>query len=159
MDISPALIQLMAILYGILVAAVITAPAAIWAKLTGVTKEQGVLQEQIAGIRLQLDDVKERIDQTNDRIDQTNERIDRTNERIDQTNERIDALRDDFREEMRRNTDDLREEMRRNADEMREEMRRNADRVMLALVNHSHQDGSPPVFSVPPEVEQVAADD
>ena len=140
MDISPAFIQLLGILYGILVAAVITAPAAIWAKLTGVTKEQGVLQEQIANVRLQLDE-------TNQRIAETNQRIDQTNQRIDQTNERIDALRDDLREEMRRNSDIL-----------REEMRRNTDRLMLALVNHSHQDGSPPVFRAPPEVEQVAAD-
>ena len=123
MDVPPVLIQLSAILYGILIAAVITAPAAIWAKLTGVTKEQGVLQEQIAGIRRQLDE--------------TNERIDQTNKRIDQTNERIDKLRDDLREEMRRNT----------------------DRIILTLMNHSHQDGSPPVFSIPPGAEQVAADD
>ena len=140
MDISPAFIQLMAILYGILVAAVITAPAAIWAKLTGVTKEQGVLQEQIAGIRRQLDE-------TNKRIDETNERIDQTNKRIVQTNERIDTLRDDLRDEMRRNANDL-----------HEAMRRNTDRIMLALVNHSHQDGSPPVFTAPPDAETVAAD-
>lgn len=130
MELSPAFIQLIAILYSILVAAVITAPTAIWIKLTGVTKEQGVLQEQISGMRRQIDEM-------NKLIDQTNKRIDQTNERIDQTNERIDRLRDDLREEMRRNT----------------------DRIILALVNHSHQDGSPPVFSVPPEIEPVAADD
>ena len=123
MELSPAFIQLIAILYSILVAAVITAPTAIWIKLTGVTKEQGVLQEQIAGMRRQIDEM--------------NKLINQTNERIDQTNERIDRLRDDLREEMRRNT----------------------DRIILALVNHSHQDGSPPVFSVPPEIEPVAADD
>ncbi len=123
MELSPAFIQLIAILYSILVAAVITAPTAIWIKLTGVTKEQGVLQEQIAGMRRQIDEM--------------NKLINQTNERIDQTNERIDRLRDDLREEMRRNT----------------------DRIILALVNHSHRDGSPPVFSVPPEIEPVAADD
>lgn len=130
MDISPAFIQMIAILYGVLFAAVITAPTAIWIKLTGITKEQGVLQEQIAGVRRQLDE-------TNKRIDETNKRIDETNARITQTNERIDALRDDLRDEMRRNT----------------------DRIIQALISHSHQDDGRTVFTAPPEVELVAADD
>ena len=122
MDISPAFIQVIAILYGVLFAAVITAPTAIWIKLTGITKEQGVLQEQIAGVRRQLDE--------------TNKRIDETNARITQINERIDALRDDLRDEMRRNT----------------------DRIIQALINHSHRDDGRPVFTAPPEAELVAAD-
>ena len=43
--------------------------------------------------------------------------------------------------------------MRRNTEELREEMRRNTDRIMLALVSHSHQDGGPPVFRLPPGME------
>lgn len=61
----------------------------------------------------------------------------RVNVRIDQLDGKLDSKVDDLREDMRRNT----------------------ERILQALVHHSHQDGSPPTFTVPPEVEQVSADD
>ena len=73
-------------------------------------------------------------------------RIDRLDDRID----RIDRLDN--------KVDGLREEMQRGNDILREEMRRNTDRIIQVLISHSHQDGSPPVFNLPPESEPVAAD-
>ena len=75
-----------------------------------------------------------KIDQLDGKIDS---RIDQVNGRIDQLDSKIDQFRE----------------------EMRTEMRRNTDRIMLALINHSHGDGTPPVFTIPPEAEPAVADD
>jgi predicted nucleic acid-binding Zn-ribbon protein len=104
------------------------------------------LDSKIDGLSAQMDGKIDGLGvQVDGKIDglgvQVDGRIVRLDNKVDrlgiQMDEKIDRLKEDVREEMRRNT----------------------DRIMLALINHSHADGSPPVFTAPPEVEATAADD
>jgi predicted nucleic acid-binding Zn-ribbon protein len=93
------------------------------------------LDSKIDGLSAQMDG---KIDGLGVQVDGRIVRLDNKVDRLGiQMDEKIDRLKEDVREEMRRNT----------------------DRIMLALINHSHADGSPPVFTAPPEVEATAADD
>jgi DNA repair exonuclease SbcCD ATPase subunit len=183
---SPIITILFAI-YAALVATVVTGLTAIFLRMLTLTKHQGVLQGNLEGIQQQLAQFNGELTRTSEelaRLDTTvgreigrldtkiDNRIDRLDNKVDNLREEMqrnnEALREEMRlqrEEMRRNNEALRgemrlqrEEMQRNTDALREEMQRNTNRIIQVLISHSHQDGSPPVFNVPPEAEPVAAD-
>lgn len=135
------------VIYAALAAAVLAGSTAFWLRLTGIAKEQGVLEGRLEGIQGQLEQVNgniARLEGEIGRLDgKTDSRIDRLDSRIDRLENKVDVLR---------------EEMQRSNDLLREEMRRNTDRIIQVVISHSHQDGGPPVFNVPPESETVAAD-
>ena len=58
-------------------------------------------------------------------------------------------LRSDFREDMAQLRSDFREDMA----QLREDFRRSHQQLMLALINHSHNDDGQAVFTAPPEME------
>ena len=93
------------------------------------------MDSKIDGLSAQMDGKIDDLGvQVNGRIVRLDDKVDRLGIQMD---EKIDRLKEDVQDEMRRNT----------------------DRIMLAIINHSHADGSPPVFTAPPEVEAAAADD
>ena len=82
------------------------------------------------------------------KIDQLDNKLDT---KIDQLDNKLDTKIDQLDNKLDTKIDGLR-------DELKDEMRRNTDRIMLALINHSHADASPPRFTIPPEVEAPVAD-
>ena len=176
---DPIITTLFAI-YAALVATVVTGLLGIFLRMLTLAKHQGVLQGNLEGVQQQLVQINGELTGLNDQFgreigrlnDQFGREIGRLNDqfgreigrldgkidsRIDRLDDRIDRL-DDRIDRLDNKVDGLREEMQRGNDILREEMRSNTDRIIQVLISHSHQDGSPPVFNLPPESEPVAAD-
>ena len=75
----------------------------------------------------------------------------RADMREDMTHLREDMVQ--LRADMREDMTHLREDMA----QLREEFRRSHQQIMLALVNHSHNDDGQAVFTLPPELETTPA--
>ena len=147
---DPIITTLFAI-YAALVATVVTGLLGIFLRMLTLAKHQGVLQGNLEGVQQQLVQINGELTGLNDQVGREIGRLDgKIDSRIDRLDDRIDRLDN--------KVDGLREEMQRSNDILREEMRRNTDRIIQVLISHSHQDGSPPVFNLPPESEPVAAD-
>ena len=158
---DPIITTLFAI-YAALVATVVTGLLGIFLRMLTLAKHQGVLQGNLEGVQQQLVQINGEITGLNDQVgreigrlnDQVGREIGRLDGKIDSSIDRLD----DRIDRLDNKVDGLREEMQRGNDILREEMRRNTDRIIQVLISHSHQDGSPPVFNLPPESEPVAAD-
>ena len=154
---DPIITTLFAI-YAALVATVVTGLLGIFLRMLTLAKHQGVLQGNLEGVQQQLVQINGELTGLNDQFGREIGRLDgKIDSRIDRLDDRIDRL-DDRIDRLDNKVDGLREEMQRGNDILREEMRRNTDRIIQVLISHSHQDGSPPVFNLPPESEPVAAD-
>ena len=152
-----AIVAAIFVLYGVLVAGFTT----LWSRLTNIVREQATMPGRLDGIQGQLELINSNFTRIDGEIGRLNgeigrldskidNRIDRLENRIDRLEDRVDRLDEKI--------DTLQEEMRRSNEALREEMQRNTDRIIQVLISHSHQDGTPPVFNVPPEAEPVAAD-
>ena len=63
----------------------------------------------------------------------------------------------ELRNEFKADFAQLRADMREDMAQLREEFRRSHQQIMLALVNHSHNDDGQAVFTLPPELETTPA--